>query len=167
MCDRVLLHALRPLVNLAHFKATPTKRRIWLAQRLQRPARRAPMVISAAGKTLGPTSLQNGTWTGSPDQEAVRCYLELYWVPIVDLSTIVLNVQFARPGCIQVARLTLVCLYHLPQALRQLKEAMKATPYAQRVEEDQLRWFLLDRKLDATEACEKLVRMMQWRDQLE
>jgi len=51
----------------------------------------------------------------------------------------------------------------LPQALEKLREHMASTPYANEVTEDQMRWFLMDRKLDVQEAEDKLVKMLRWR----
>ena len=52
-----------------------------------------------------------------------------------------------------------------PQALDSLRAAMAATPYGGRVDEDTLRWFLLDRKLDVEDAVGKLSKMMRWREE--
>jgi hypothetical protein len=49
------------------------------------------------------------------------------------------------------------------QALEELKRRMSASPYADEVKESELRWFLLDRKLDVAEAVEKLITMLRWR----
>jgi len=51
----------------------------------------------------------------------------------------------------------------LLQALEQLRQRMAATPYADDVTEEQMRWFLMDRKLDPEQAEEKLVKMLRWR----
>lgn len=47
--------------------------------------------------------------------------------------------------------------------MEDLRQRMAASPYAEQVEEDQMRWFLLDRKLDVEEAEQKLTRMLRWR----
>lgn len=49
------------------------------------------------------------------------------------------------------------------QALDTLRQAMKLTEYASECTEEQLQWFLLDRKLDTEAAKDKLVGMLQWR----
>jgi hypothetical protein len=43
---------------------------------------------------------------------------------------------------------------------------MAATPYAGKTEEDVLKWFLLDRKLDVEETVEKLTKMHTWRQDI-
>lgn len=50
-------------------------------------------------------------------------------------------------------------------ALNQLKEKMMQTEYAENVTEEQLRWFLLDRKLDTKAAKDKLCSMLKWRSE--
>ena len=52
------------------------------------------------------------------------------------------------------------------QALGKLKEAVNQTDYKDRVDEEQLRWFLLDRKLDWMEAQSKLISMLKWRERI-
>jgi hypothetical protein len=49
------------------------------------------------------------------------------------------------------------------QALSELQQRMAATPYAGAADDETLRWFLLDRKLDVAGAEEKLVQMLRWR----
>lgn len=49
------------------------------------------------------------------------------------------------------------------QALNELRDTMQGTEYASECTEEQLKWFLLDRKLDKDAAKEKLVAMLQWR----
>lgn len=49
------------------------------------------------------------------------------------------------------------------QALNELREMMGGTEYASECTEEQLQWFLMDRKLDTEAAKEKLVGMLQWR----
>jgi hypothetical protein len=49
------------------------------------------------------------------------------------------------------------------QALEELRRLMKKSPYADQVTDNDLRWFLLDRKLDVTEAADKLTKMLRWR----
>lgn len=48
------------------------------------------------------------------------------------------------------------------QALRQLQDKMNKSVYGQ-PNEDTLKWFLRDRKLDADEAADKLTNMLKWR----
>lgn len=40
---------------------------------------------------------------------------------------------------------------------------MNNTPYAGMTDEEILKWYLLDRKLDVEESVEKLVKMHAWR----
>lgn len=40
---------------------------------------------------------------------------------------------------------------------------MAASPYAQKVDEEIMRWFLLDRKLDVDATVDKLIKMLRWR----
>lgn len=49
------------------------------------------------------------------------------------------------------------------KALEQLRQSMSTVPIASRLDEDTLKWFLLDRKLDPIEAQEKLIKMLTWR----
>ena len=48
-------------------------------------------------------------------------------------------------------------------ALNALRESMSQTSFGDAVTEEQLKWFLLDRKLDVEAATEKLVKMLEWR----
>jgi hypothetical protein len=47
--------------------------------------------------------------------------------------------------------------------LDQVREKMAASPYAEQITEDQMRWFLLDRKFDVEATVDKLVKMLRWR----
>ena len=49
------------------------------------------------------------------------------------------------------------------QALERLRTQMAASPYADQVTEEQMRWFLMDRKLNIQEAEDKLIKMLRWR----
>lgn len=50
-------------------------------------------------------------------------------------------------------------------ALENLRKEMSATPYGNAVTDEQLRWFLLDRKLQVEAAKDKLCTMLQWREE--
>lgn len=50
-------------------------------------------------------------------------------------------------------------------ALENLRKEMSATPYGNAATDEQLRWFLLDRKLQVEAAKDKLCTMLQWREE--
>lgn len=52
------------------------------------------------------------------------------------------------------------------QALEELRKVMQATPYRDRIDDEMLKWFLLDRKMDWEEAQEKLIAMLKWRERI-
>lgn len=49
------------------------------------------------------------------------------------------------------------------KALNRLRDAMASTEFGDEVTDEQLRWFLLDRKMQVDAAAEKLVKMLAWR----
>lgn len=49
------------------------------------------------------------------------------------------------------------------EALKSLQTSFEGSEYAAEVTDEQLRWFLLDRKMDVEAAKEKLERMLLWR----
>jgi hypothetical protein len=49
------------------------------------------------------------------------------------------------------------------QALDQVREKMAASPYSEQITEEQMRWFLLDRKFDVEATVDKLIKMLRWR----
>jgi len=50
-------------------------------------------------------------------------------------------------------------------ALENLRKEMSATPYMNAATDEQLRWFLLDRKLQVEAAKDKLCTMLKWREE--
>ena len=56
-----------------------------------------------------------------------------------------------------------VSFIFLRQALDQVRERMAASPYSEQITEDQMRWFLLDRKFDVDATVDKLIKMLRWR----